>query len=79
MARPFTHFTSTGVAWADGTGPQIDVAIWCSGSRPRLDRLVALEVLSEQATVDVEGTRSLKQPRLWLVGMANEPAQSPPS
>ncbi|MDX1368353.1 ArsO family NAD(P)H-dependent flavin-containing monooxygenase [Pseudomonas sp.] len=66
--RPFTRFTPAGVVWADGTQAQVDVVIWCTGFRPALAHLATLEVLNEQGTVDVEGTRSLEEPRLWLVG-----------
>ncbi|MDO9640588.1 MAG: ArsO family NAD(P)H-dependent flavin-containing monooxygenase [Pseudotabrizicola sp.] len=66
--RPFTRFTPTGVVWADGTQAQVDAVIWCTGFRPALAHLATLQVLNEQGTVDVEGTRSLKEPRLWLVG-----------
>jgi cation diffusion facilitator CzcD-associated flavoprotein CzcO len=66
--RPFTRFTPAGVVWADGTQAQVDVVIWCTGFRPALAHLATLQVLNEQGTVDVEGTRSLEEPRLWLVG-----------
>ena len=42
--------------------------IWCTGFKAALDHLKPLEVVEENNTVLVTGTRSVKQPNLWLVG-----------
>lgn len=66
--RPFTRFSETGVVWPDGREEPIDAVIWCTGFRPALDHLDTLGVIEPDGHVAVEGTRSIKQPRLWLVG-----------
>lgn len=66
--RPFSRFTAHGVVWADGHESAVDTVIWCTGFRPALGHLAALGVLNEEGKVDVAETRSLKEPRLWLVG-----------
>jgi len=66
--RPFRRFTSTGVIWSDGTETQVDAVIWCTGFKPALSHLADLGVLNDESRVDVQGTRSLAEPRLWLVG-----------
>ncbi|MBA1273928.1 MULTISPECIES: ArsO family NAD(P)H-dependent flavin-containing monooxygenase [Stutzerimonas] len=65
---PFRRFTSTGVIWSDGTETQVDAVIWCTGFKPALNHLADLGVLNDESRVDVQGTRSLAEPRLWLVG-----------
>lgn len=67
--RPvFERFVPGGVAWADGTFLAVDTVIWCTGFRPRLNHLRDIDVLQPDGTVAVEGTRSVREPRLWLVG-----------
>ncbi len=66
--RPFARFTEHGVIWEDGSSQQIDVVIWCTGFKSALDHLKPLGILEENDTILVEGTRSVKQPKLWLVG-----------
>jgi putative flavoprotein involved in K+ transport len=66
--RPFVRFTESGVVWADGTESPADAVIWCTGFRPALQHLASLGVINDQGRVDVTGTRSVKEPRLWLVG-----------
>lgn len=66
--RPFVRFTSTGVVWPDGSEEPIDALIWCTGFRPALEHLRPLDVIEDEGRVDVEGTRALRQPGLWLVG-----------
>lgn len=65
--RPFREFTSTGVVWEDGQEEQIDVVIWCTGFKANLSHLDALE-LSEGSRIPVNGTKTFKEPNLWLVG-----------
>ena len=66
--RPFIRFTANGVVWADGTESAVDAVIWCTGFRPALAHLQSLGVISPDGKVDVAGTRSLQEPRLWLLG-----------
>lgn len=66
--RPFKRFTHKGVVWTDGSESEIDVVIWCTGFKPALDHLDRLGVLNDEGRVDVDGTHSVREPRLWLVG-----------
>lgn len=66
--RPFARFTRSGVIWEDGTNTIIDAVIWCTGFKPVLDHLRPLGVFDENNRIKVKGTRSIKEPRLWLVG-----------
>lgn len=69
--RPFQRFTRTGVVWRDGRESQIDAVIWCTGFNPALEHLRPLGVVNEKGRVDVQGNRSIKEPRLWLAGYGN--------
>ena len=42
--------------------------IWCTGFRPALDHLRPLGVVEADGRVAVEDGRSIRQPRLWLMG-----------
>lgn len=66
--RPFKRFTETGVMWGDGSATDIDTVIWCTGFRPALDHLNALNIFNAEGRVDVEETRCIREPRLWLIG-----------
>ena len=66
--RPFLKFTTTGVVWPDGSGEAIDAVIWCTGFRPSLGHLQALDLIEQDGRVQVDGTRASKCPNLWLVG-----------
>ncbi len=71
-AGPFERFTEGGVVWPDGRGEAFDAVIWCTGFRPSLGHLRPLGVVGEDGRVEVAeggaGTRSVAEPRLWLVG-----------
>ncbi len=70
--RPFERFTESGVVWNEGDEPEpIDAVIWCTGFRSALDHLAPLGVIEEYGRVKVSGTRSEKEPNLWLVGYGN--------
>jgi hypothetical protein len=66
--RPFTRFTPSGVVWPDGSEQPVDAVIWCTGFRYALDVLRPLGVVTTDGVVEVAGTRSIREPRLWLVG-----------
>jgi putative flavoprotein involved in K+ transport len=69
--RPFTHFTRDGVVWPDGTETAADAVIWCTGFRAARPHLAPLGVVDTAGRVAVNGTRSVAEPRLWLVGYGN--------
>ncbi|MFM0656032.1 ArsO family NAD(P)H-dependent flavin-containing monooxygenase [Paraburkholderia sediminicola] len=66
--RPFAYFVNDGVVWADGTHLPVDAVIWCTGFRPALAHLQALNVINAADRVDVVEGRSVVESRLWLVG-----------
>ncbi len=66
--RPFTAFNEQGVTWPDGGDESIDAVIWCTGFRPALDHLHPLGVVEADGRAAVEEGRSIRQPRLWLMG-----------
>jgi cation diffusion facilitator CzcD-associated flavoprotein CzcO len=66
--RPFIHFTRDGVIWPDGSEERIDVVIWCTGFRTTLDHLAPLGVIDQNGRIETDGTRSVAEPRLWLLG-----------
>ena len=68
---PFERFTATGVVWPDGREERIDAVIWCTGFRPALEHLRPLGVIEPDGRVRTEGTRSLREPLLWLIGYGN--------
>ncbi|WP_431932184.1 ArsO family NAD(P)H-dependent flavin-containing monooxygenase [Micromonospora sp. RP3T] len=68
-SRPMcARLTEHGVRWADGTEESCDVVIWCTGFRPNLTHLGPLLPGWRQGTVAVEGTRSVDEPGLYLLG-----------
>jgi len=66
--RPFDRFTEEGVVWSDGREEKIDAVIWCTGFKPALEHLRPLRVVEPGGRVELEGNRSIREPRLWLVG-----------
>jgi cation diffusion facilitator CzcD-associated flavoprotein CzcO len=66
--RPFERFTATGVVWPDGRESPVDAVVWCTGFKPALGHLAPLGVVDERGRIALRGTRSLVEPRLWLVG-----------
>ena len=69
--RMFERFTENGVVWSDGREEYVDAVVWCTGFKPALDFLKPLGVVEENGKVEVNGTHSIKEPRLWLVGYGN--------
>lgn len=68
---PFERFTEHGVVWPDGNESRVDAVIWCTGFRPALRHLLSLGLLDDEGRIEVNGTRSVKEPQLWLVGYGN--------
>ncbi len=66
--RPFSRFTQSGVVWPDGRATAVDAVIWCTGFKPALEHLRSLDVVETDGRVAVEHNRSVKEPRLWLMG-----------
>jgi NAD(P)H-nitrite reductase large subunit len=66
--RPFERFTGKGVVWADGRETKVDAVIWCTGFRPALTHLASLGLVESDGKVEVDQTRSVREPRVWLVG-----------
>ncbi len=66
--RPFERLTRDGVVWLDGHEEPVDAIIWCTGFGYALDHLRPLGVVCPDGRVAVKGTRSVAEPRLWLVG-----------
>ncbi|WP_151708738.1 ArsO family NAD(P)H-dependent flavin-containing monooxygenase [Acinetobacter brisouii] len=64
----FSHFTEHHVVWENGEMQEIDRVIWCTGFRPALSHLKALNIIEENQRVLTQESRSIKQPNLWLVG-----------
>ncbi|HEU5423388.1 MAG TPA: ArsO family NAD(P)H-dependent flavin-containing monooxygenase [Nitrolancea sp.] len=69
--RPFTAFSQSGVIWPNGREEPIDVVIWATGFRPALGHLASLDLFENDGRIAVAGTRSLRQPQLWLLGYGN--------
>ncbi|WP_435090677.1 ArsO family NAD(P)H-dependent flavin-containing monooxygenase [Micromonospora aurantiaca (nom. illeg.)] len=68
-ARPvFARLTARGVRWADGAAEACDAVIWCTGFRPNLTHLAPLLPGWRHGKVAIEGTRSVDEPRLYLLG-----------
>lgn len=66
--RPFARFTEQGVVWANGDHERIDAIVWCTGFRPALGHLDSLDLTRPDGAIETKGTRSVHEPRLWLVG-----------
>ena len=66
--RPFSSFYENGVVWPDGTKEHFDAVIWCTGFKANLEHLKGLHLLEQDNRRETKGTRSIKDPSLWLVG-----------
>jgi cation diffusion facilitator CzcD-associated flavoprotein CzcO len=64
----FTAFTEDGVDWPEGRRTPEDAVIFATGFGPALGHLAPLNVVEPNGRVSVLGTRSVREPRLWLVG-----------
>jgi putative flavoprotein involved in K+ transport len=66
--RPFRQFTERGVCWPDDSCRRVDAVVWCTGFRPALTHLAPLHLRRRAGGVEVEGTRAVAEPQLWLLG-----------
>ena len=66
--RPFERISAIGVVWDDGSEMAVDAIIWCTGFRAALNHLTSLDVIEPDGRIEVDGQRSIKEPRLWLAG-----------
>ncbi len=69
--RPFVRMTERGVVWPDGREETVDAVIWCTGYRAALEHLRPLGIVEADGHMAVQGTRSVRERRLWLVGYGN--------
>lgn len=65
--RPFQAFFEKGVIWEDGEKEEFDAVIFCTGFKPNFLHLAALGII-ENGRIATNYTRSVKEPKLWLVG-----------
>lgn len=69
VARPmFTSIEPDGVRWDDGTFEPVDAIIWATGFRAELTHLAPLRLREPGGGIQVEGGRSVREPRLFLAG-----------
>ena len=64
----FHRLTRDGVEWNDGRFEPADVVVWCTGFRASIDHLAPLRLRRPGGGLAVEGTQSLDDPRIQLVG-----------
>lgn len=64
----FQRITGHGVAWAGGRELDADTIIWATGFRSALDHLAPLRLREPGGGVKVDGTQTVKEPALQLVG-----------
>jgi NADPH-dependent glutamate synthase beta subunit-like oxidoreductase len=64
----FERLVARGARWPDGTEWPAEVVILATGFRPALQPLLSLGLVDASGRVAVRGTRSIAEPRLWLVG-----------
>ncbi|HEX6226636.1 MAG TPA: ArsO family NAD(P)H-dependent flavin-containing monooxygenase [Chryseolinea sp.] len=69
--RPFKSFTEDSLVWQDGHEEKIDSIIFCTGFKPALKYLEALNVVNAEGKADTVGTRSKNIAGLWFVGYGN--------
>lgn len=63
----FDRLTPVGIAWGN-TVQHADVIVWATGFRPALTHLRPLRLRERDGHIAVSGTRTLKEPRLHLLG-----------
>ncbi len=70
----FCRIERDGVRMPDGSFEPADVIVWATGFRPAVDHLDPLELQTPRGGFRVERSRSLDEPRLFLIGYG--PSQS---
>lgn len=70
----FASIEEHGVRMPDGAYIEADVILWATGFRPALDHLAPLRLRTRAGGFRVADTRSLDEPRLFLIGYG--PSQS---
>ncbi|MGW0966586.1 ArsO family NAD(P)H-dependent flavin-containing monooxygenase [Streptomyces sp. NPDC002516] len=64
----FSRLLPGGVEWTDGTRAEADTIIWCTGFRPALSHLAPLQLRGRRGHIAVDGTRTVDEPRVHLLG-----------
>ncbi|MBM4792351.1 NAD(P)/FAD-dependent oxidoreductase [Streptomyces sioyaensis] len=64
----FARLTPGGVVWADGRTVEADVLLYATGFRAALDHLAPLRLREPGGGIRMDGTRTLRDPRVHLVG-----------
>ncbi|MCP2323286.1 putative flavoprotein involved in K+ transport [Hamadaea flava] len=64
----FTSLGTDGPRWADGSAWACDAVVWATGFRPALAHLAPLKLSREHGHPVTDGTRSVDEPRLHLLG-----------
>ncbi|MFE5673336.1 NAD(P)-binding domain-containing protein [Agromyces sp. NPDC056523] len=70
----FTSIEEHGVRMPDGSFIEADAILWATGFRPAVDHLAPLKLRTPAGGFRVADTRSLDEPRLFLIGYG--PSQS---
>jgi cation diffusion facilitator CzcD-associated flavoprotein CzcO len=67
--RPmFARIVPDGVEWADGTFEPADVIVWATGFRASLGHLAPLRLREPTGGIRMEGTRTVRDARVHLLG-----------
>ncbi|MGW3009850.1 NAD(P)-binding domain-containing protein [Streptomyces sp. NPDC001219] len=64
----FDRLTPTGAAWDDGRTVEADVVLYATGFRAALDHLAPLRLREAGGGIRMDGTRTLRDARVHLVG-----------
>jgi len=64
----FDRITPDGVSWTDGRTVAADVILWATGFRAAIDHLAPLRLREPGGGIAVEGTRTVRDARVHLVG-----------
>ncbi|OII65661.1 pyridine nucleotide-disulfide oxidoreductase [Streptomyces sp. CC53] len=64
----FDRVTPAGVAWDDGREVEADAILWATGFRAALDHLAPLRLREPGGGVRMDGTRTVRDERIHLVG-----------
>jgi thioredoxin reductase len=64
----FARITPDGVEWADGRFERVDAILWATGFRADLAHLAPLHLREPSGGIRMDGTRTVLDPRIHLVG-----------